>query len=164
MPWTPRYSAVFEEGLIDNLLTVITRDFKLALDYYYADDDLPDFAERTLGQELGNEYPMLALVPVRNAATESEDRARVLQAVRINLMVGVVDDGPDTVTQRIMRYVRALDAVIRSASKNDLTANMGVQVFGLSVEAEHSYGPIGDNSSIYFRPAILELLMTFNER
>lgn len=164
MSWTPKYQAVFEEGLVDNLLTIITRDFQYALNYFYPTENLEDFAERALGQELKNEFPLLAIVPVRNASSPSDDEARIIQALRVNLMVGVTDDGPDTVTRKIMRYMRCLDAVIRSANKRDFFANMSTQVFGLVVEAEHVYGPIGANASIYFRPATMEVTITINER
>jgi hypothetical protein len=35
MAWTPKYHAVQEEGVINNALLVIERDYKEALDYFF---------------------------------------------------------------------------------------------------------------------------------
>lgn len=173
MAWTPKFQAVQEEALVANILTIVTRDFKEALDYFYpieaalAPDDpryLPDFRERTLGQIVKNEFPCLAIAPNRNASTPDAGDARLIEAVRIDCYIGVVDDSPANVTQRIMRYVGTFDAVLRSARKADYFVNMSVQAFGLVLEMEHVYGPIGTDKVALFRGAIVQVTITVNER
>lgn len=168
--WVPKYAAVFEEQIVDNVLTLITRDMKSALDYFYWTgpdrliEDLPDFAERSLGQEVRDEFPLLVIGPRTNPVEESDDGAQLIEAASIDLLIGVTDDGPATVTRRIMRYVRTLDAVLRSAPKTDYFAGMNsAKVMGLVIEVEHSYGPIGANQSIHFRPATLNLTVKIRE-
>lgn len=174
MPWTPKYEARFEESLVNNILDIFTRDFKDALDYFYPTEAaydstdpryLKDFAEKALGQVLGNETPMLAIGPVRNAASPSDDDSHMIQAVRIDLALGVTDDGPDTVTRRIMRYTRTAVAVLHSANKSDFFANMSSQgVFGLVLETEQVYRSLRANDSVYFRDSTVEVTLQIRER
>jgi hypothetical protein len=164
MAWTPRYFAVQEEGIIDNALFIITRDFKEALDMFYtieaalSPDDpqyLEDFQERSLG---------LAIGPNRNAATESDARDRLKQTLRFDIYVGVTADSAANVTTKIMRYMGTLDAVLRSAKKADWKRNMSAIIFGIVLELEHVYGSIRERESIYYRDALMQVTLTFNEQ
>jgi len=173
MVWTPRYYAVQEEGVIENALFIIARDFKDALDVFYPieallnpDDPayLEDFQERSLGQIQKLVFPCLAIGPNRNAATESDARDRLRQAVRFDIYVGVTADSMANVTQKIMRYMGTLDAVLRSATKPDWKRNMSTIIFGIVLEAEHVYGSIRERESIYFRDALMQVTLAFNEQ
>ncbi len=166
MSWTPdphEPSAVFEGPIIDNTLAIITRDFKGGLDYYYASDALPDFAERALGQVLGNEFPCLAVTPRENPTTEADDRSHLAEAARINIYIGVSGDGPDSVTRTIMKYVRVMDAILRSARRDFFTGMSNP--FGVVLEINHAYGPVGGpRETVYFRGAMVELTVNLRER
>lgn len=175
MAWTPNPrepSAVFEGPIIENTLAIFIRDFKGALDYYYpteaalASTDplfLRDFDERALGQVLGNAFPCLAITPRSNPTTEADDRSHLVEAARVNIYIGVTDDGADTVTKRIMKYVRAADAILRSA-RRDFFANMS-NPFEVVLDIVHTYGPVGGpEESIYFRAALVELTVNLRER
>lgn len=173
MVWTPKFYAVQEEALVDNVLTIIQRDFKAALDVFYTieaaldpsdPEYLRDFQEHALGQIVRNVFPCVAIGPNRNASTESDGGDRLSEAVRLDIYVGVTDDTPAHVTRRIMRYMGTLDAVLRSARKSDYFRNMSTQVFGLVLEMEHIYGPIGSEKSVLFRAGILQVTITVNER
>lgn len=173
MVWTPKYFAVQEEGVIDNALVVIKRDFKEALDTFYTteaalnpDDPqyLEDFQEHALGQIQKLVFPTLAIGPSRNAATESDARDRLKQAVRFDVYVGVTADSAANVTTKIMRYMGTLDAVLRSAKKADWKRNMSAIIFGIVLEAEHVYGSIRERESIYYRDALMQVTLTFNEQ
>lgn len=175
MVWSPKYFAVQEEGLIDNVVTIVRRDFKAALDVLYPIEAvlpetdprfLRDFQEHSLGQIQGNVFPALAIGPNRNASTEDADQAMLREAVRFDSWIGVTDDSPASVTTRIMRYVGTYDAVLRTAAaktKRDFFVNMSVQVFGLVLELEHVYGPIGKKESSLFRGAVIQGTILINE-
>jgi hypothetical protein len=173
MAWTPRYFAVQEEGIIDNALFIITRDFKEALDTFYtieaalSPDDpqyLEDFQEHSLGQIQKLVFPTLAIGPNRNAASESDARDRLKQAVRFDIYVGVTADSAANVTTKIMRYMGTLDAVLRSAKKADWKRNMSAIIFGIVLESEHVYGSIRERESIYYRDALMQVTLTFSEQ
>lgn len=175
MSWTPNAnepSAVFEGPIIDNALTLITRDFKEAMDYYYptqaalASTDplfLPDFAERELGQIIGLQYPCLAITPRENRVTEADDRSHLKEAARLNIYMGVNDDGPANVTRRIMKYVRVMNAILRTGRK-DFFIGMS-NPFEIVLDIIHEYGPVGGPAeSVYFRGAIVGLTVSLRER
>lgn len=171
MPWTPKFEAIQEEALVDNVLTIVREDFKAALDYFYPIEAalpdtnpryLRDFQEHALGQIVQNVFPCFAISPNRNASTPSDAADRLIEGVRIDTYVGVTDDSPATVTTRIMRYIGTLDAVLRSARKSRYFVNMATP-FGFVLEMEHVYGPIGTRESSLFRGAQLQLTITVNE-
>ena len=175
MVWAPRYFAVQEEGVIDNALFIIQRDFKEALDVFYpmeaalSPDDpqyLEDFQEHELGQIQKLVFPCLAIGPNRNAATESDARDRLKQAVRFDLYLGVTGDSAATVTRKIMKYVGTLDAVLRSARKSDWSRNMSTIIFGVVLEVEHVYGSVrmDRDKSISYRDALMQVTLLFNEQ
>ena len=173
MVWTPKYFAVQEEGVIDNALFIIERDFKEALDVFYPTEAglspedpqyLEDFQERSLGQIQKLVFPCLAIGPNRNAATESDAQDRLHEAVRFDLYVGVTADSMANVTKKIMRYMGTLDAVLRSARKSDWRRNMSTIIFGIVLEAEHVYGSIRERESIYYRDALMQVTLVFNEQ
>jgi len=166
MAWAPNPqepAANFEGPIIENVLTLITRDFKEALDYYFAADALEDFRERALGQILGNEFPCLAITPRDNPVEESADRSHLVEAARVNIYIGVAGDGPNTVTRKIMKYVKVMDAILRTGRRDFFTGMSNP--FGIVLDVRHSYGPIGGpQENIYFRGALVELTVNLNER
>lgn len=174
--WEPVYFAVQEEALIDNVIRIVKRDFKEALDVLYPiEADLPktdprylkDFQEHSLGQVQGLVFPSLSVSPNRNASTEDADQAMLREAVRFDSRIFVTDDSMATVTQRIMRYVGTYDMVLRTAAKKtkaDFFRNMSVKVFGLVLELEHVYGPIGTDDSMFMRSANVQGTILINER
>lgn len=173
MVWTPKYYAVQEEGVIDNALVIIARDFKEALDVFYptealltAEDPqyLEDFQVLSLGQIERTVFPCLAIGPNRNPSTESDAADRLRSAVRFDIYVGVTADSAANVTRKIMRYIGTLDAVLRSARKSDWKRNMSFNSFGFVLEMEHVYGPVRDRESIYFRDALMQVTLSFNEQ
>lgn len=174
MPWTPAFEASQEEALVDNVLTIITRDFKEALDYRYpieaalATDDpryLSDFSERGLGQILGNDFPSLAIGPNRGTAGDGPNGECLRENVLIDIHIGVTDDSPSTVTRRIMRYRATMDIVLRSAPMSDYFVNMSIDAFAFVLdEIDYFYGPIGGTRPANFRGALLQVPIKINER
>jgi hypothetical protein len=160
------YSAVSEEALIDNIAALFVSDFKWFLDTLYPNDDLQDFVERTLGQVLGINAPFMALAPVRNASVESEDGHYLREALRVDLLIGVIDDAPDTVTRRIERYMRAAEALLRAANKDEM---FGItnrdNTWGFALDVEHVYRQdIRTNQVQFFRDATLQITVNIYER
>jgi hypothetical protein len=168
-----RYNAVQEEGVIKNALYIIERDFKAKLDEFNSleaalsvDDPgyLEDFQERSIGQFEKLVFPALAIGPNRNAITESDAADRLRQAVRFDIGVGVTSDSGRNVTIKLMRYMVALDATLRSAQKSDWKRNMSAIIFGIVLESEHVYGSIRGKEPALYRDALMQVTLTFNEQ
>lgn len=166
MAWTPKpgFSGVMEDLIVPNVLAIVTRDFKQALDYHFAADDLPDFVERTLGQVERKEFPLVAIGPVGNPAVESEDSARFTQPLRIALYLGVVADTNNAVTILIMKYVKVMHAVLHRATIADYFGVEADRVFGFWLNVEHLYGAILSNNTRLFRSATMILTLNFESR
>lgn len=168
MTFVPKFSARFEGPLIANVVAIVERDMKDALDYFYPADDLPDFVERSLGVERGLEFPIFVIGPRENLIETVDDDSHLVEPQRIEIKIGVVADSPDLAYEKIMKYVRAMDSVLRSASKSDYCANMGTDngaPFGFILNVTHRYGPLGQDEgrTTYFKPASLELAIEFRE-
>lgn len=177
MPITPKYFAVQEEGVIDNILFIMERgDFKEVLDIFnpieaaLPDTDpryLLDFQERTLGQFAGLVYPALAIGPNTSASVQADAADRLIEAVKFSARIGVTDDNAQNVTRRVMKYAVAFEAVLRTAAtknKADFFRNMSNQMFGLVLdEVEKFYGPIGTRESIFYRSVRIDGTIRFNE-
>lgn len=174
MPWSPAFEASQEEALVDNVLMIIERDFKDALDYFYPIEAaldptdpryLHDFRERELGQIVKNEFPCLAIGPNRGTSADGPNGECLRESPLIDLYIGVVDDSPRNVTRRIMRYRVTLDAVLRAAPISDYFRNMSVEAFAFVLdEIDYIYGPIGDEKVSLFRGAVLQVPIRINER
>jgi hypothetical protein len=181
--WTPKFQAVQEEGLVKNVLRIIERDFKQALDCFYLDTpsyltrygvanevgttgvDLDDFRERELGQIVGNGFPSLAIGPNRGTSGDGPNDECLRQNVLIDIHIGVVNDSPATVTETIMRYRTTMDMTLRSAPLADYFRDMSVEVFGFVLdEIDYEYGPIRGQRPANFRAALLQVPIKINER
>lgn len=176
MPVAPKYFAVQEEGVIDNILYIVERDFKELLDIFNPIEavlpvtdsrHLLDFQERTLGQFAGLAFPALEISPNSSASIQADGADRLEEAVRFSARIGVTDDGTQTVTRRAMKYAVAFEAVLRTAAtknKSDFFRNMSNQMFGLVLdEVEKFYGPVGTRESIYYRSVRIDAAIRFNE-
>lgn len=174
MAVTPKFHAVSEEALINNTLTLFETNFKDMMDALYPAeaslvegdaDYLADFKERALGMVMGDQLPCLGIGPARNASTSSDDDSYLKEILRMDLAIAVADDSPQTVTRRIMRYLRCSEAVLRRGNKNDFFGIVNTaRTWGFSLDCEHVYEQdIRTNSSIYFRSASLQVTVTIHE-
>jgi hypothetical protein len=165
MSWTPdpnEPSAVFELPIMDNALAIIVRDFKGGLDYFYSSDSLPDFVEREMGQIIGLQFPCLAITPRENTITQADDNSYLVEAARMNIYMGVTGENPTDVSRKIMKYVRVMDTILRSARRDFFTGM--TNPFKIVLETIHEYGPVGGpENSVYFRGAILGLTVNLRE-
>lgn len=172
MAWIPSPSGgvLMEEVVIDSIFSFVERDFKEALDYFYPDEDYPDFAERTLGRMRGNEFPSLVLNPRSNLTEQDADDSRVFQPLRIESHLAVIGPDSQTVTQLIMRYTKAYDAVLRAAAefancKRDYFMDVDpARIITPRIKIDHAYGPFGSNNTEFMRPSFVELTISFEQR
>jgi hypothetical protein len=177
MVWVPPFNAVQEEGVIDNILFIVERDFKLALDVYHPIEAvlpetdprfLRDFQEREWGGISGLVFPALSVGPNRSASTLSDGGDRLRGAIEFSSWIGVTDDSRQTVGRRITRYANTYEMVLRKAAlknKADFLRNMSVQSFGLVLdEVEKFYGAAGEKESIFFQYVRVNGTLIINER
>jgi hypothetical protein len=164
MPWAPNAnepSGFFEGQIVENCLTILTRDFKGALDYYYPGDALKDFAELELGPPLRNVFPSGAVEPSRNSVTESADRSHQIEVCRIRIYICVTSDGPKATTRLLFKYVRVAHLVLQNARRDFFTGMSNP--FEVVLDFEHAYDAVRGETIIY-RAAAIELTVGLRER
>lgn len=166
MTWTPKpgFSGVMEDVVVPNVAMIIERDFKDALDYYFPDEQLLDFHERSMGQVKRKEFPCVAVGPLGNAADESEDSARHTQPLRISIYLMIEGPDDETVTTNIMRYVKTMHGVLHKASWADYFGADVTRTFGQSLSVEHFYSPLLSNNTLLARAASMLLTLKFDSR
>lgn len=165
MPYVPKFQEPSDSLIIENVLTIVQRDFKAALDYFYPSENLPDFVQRTLGRFFKLDYPTFAIDPARNGPEQSEDGSYVDEAIRVNLFFAVSNADAPTTEKLAMKYMSALKSILRSATSADYFAGFpGNTVFGLVVELSYEYGLLGKNGTGYEKPVSVELSLKFQTR
>lgn len=166
MVWTPNPqepSAMFEGPLLQNCLTILERDFKEALDYYYPTEDLLDFQERSLGPPLRNIFPCLGVEPRTNDTEAADDNSHQLEAIKVQLNIAVTADGPDKVTDLIMKYVRVVHLVLQNA-RWELVTGMSNPFGVVLVDFVHVYDWAREQNSIISRAAAVQMSVGLRER
>lgn len=165
MPWAPNAnepSGFFEGQVVENCLTILTRDFKEALDHYYAADNLPDFQELELGPPLRNVFPCGAIEPRNNATEEADDRSHIAEVCRIRIYVAVTADSPKATTRKLFKYVRVIHLVLQNARLDFFTGMSNP--FGVVLGFEHAYDVVRGDETIISRAAGIEVTVGLRER
>lgn len=166
MVYAPRFQEAADSLILDNVMAIVKRDFKAALDYFYAADNLPDFTERTLGRIFNLTYPTFSIDPDRHESEESDDGSRVeVDGYRANIFFSVESaDGP-TATRLAQKYTRAMKSILRTATRADYMANVPTGgMLPLSIKLVTEYGLIEKNATGWAKPVNMELTLNFNER
>lgn len=115
MPWTPLFDESTEPEIVAKMMTVIHRDMKLALDYKYPSDNLPDFAVMTEGDQDQFSYPILTLAVQQGSSEETSGGEWLDQEVQIGMGLAVNGTTIKAVRLKAKKYVWALKAVLRKA-------------------------------------------------
>lgn len=165
MPYLPKIKTLSDRLLIDNVLALVKRDAKGALDYFFAASAYPDFVERTVGRFFKQNYPSFAIDPEVKKPEQSADGSWMAGEFKVGLYLAVADADPPTVTRKAMDYAAALENLLVNASVADYTAGFPANsVFALTWDVSYEYGLIGKNATGWEKPVSFELLLKFNER
>jgi hypothetical protein len=181
LPYTTGRFSIAAEGLIvDNVLAIIKRDLKLALDALYTTEAgylstdpryLKDLENRTFGDFMRLAFPALVADLVDGEDEESDDGSRDDETIRIELLLAVTDTDGANVTRRLAKYVRALRVILMSAPWTDYLAGIDpTKIMGpVIVKISRKYLPIGKGKDAteslgYMRACELTLSLSFSER
>lgn len=165
MPFAPRFSEAAEAQIIENLMAVIYRDMKSALDYFYASDSLPDFALMTDGEVDVFNYPLVVLGVESMDSDETEDideQSYLDQTIRVGAGLVVTDTTVKAVRKKARKYIRAFKAVIRTASAADLFPSTA-RVLNHKITINHRYFRHGTKGTSIVQPVEFEIRIQFGE-
>jgi hypothetical protein len=170
MPFSPKYLEQFESVAIDNVLMVIQRDFKAALDAFYPSDNLADFAQRTVGNIFQLALPAFAVEPSTGGADESEQYEQ--SPLKLNLYLAVEDADPTNAVRAAVKYTRTARSVLKTCPLSDFTTGLSPNnVFGIIRELTWQYGQPAKKTNQdaisangWIVPVQLQLLLKYSER
>lgn len=164
MPFTTaKFQEVGETEIFDNLMALIHRDMKLALDYFWAADNLPDFALMTDGEVDHFVYPLLVLGVERMTSAENDSGFYLDQDLRIGAGMVVQDTSSlKNVRKKARKYVRAFKAVLRSAPPHEFLPDAN-EVLDYTVDIDHRYLRHATKETAFIQPVELEIKIRFGE-
>lgn len=160
----PRFEEKGESEIIDNLLAVVHRDMKLALDYFYAADLLPDFAVMTQEEDTLFTYPLLILGLERMESPEHVSGEYLVQDLVVGAGLVVKDSSIKAVKIKAPKYVRAFKAVVRAAEHTDLFPSNDADFLDHVVDINHRYFRHGKKGEEFTQPVEIELRFRFGEK
>lgn len=163
MPFTaPIFEEAAESEIIDKLMALVHRDMKLALDYFYAADDLSDLAAMVRGDVSVFEYPLLVLGIERMASSESISGEWLDQDLTVGAGLVVKDVSVAAVKAKAEKYVRAFKAVVRTGVLELLPAQD--QLMEYTLDIDHRYFRHGTKGTEYTQPVEFAIKIRFGEK
>lgn len=164
MPFTPLYESIYETLAVDNVMAVVLRDMKSCLDANYASANYPDFAQRTFGEfRMPDSFPFVMFDPASGGGDDSEQFTS--PTFVIDIYLGVEDADRVEASRKLMKYVRCLVGVLKTAPISDFATGAS-HVFALDREYAWKYGVSSKNANrgTWMRPAQITLTLKYAER
>lgn len=162
MPFAPIFEESTESELIPNVMAVVHRDFKDALDYWYAADNLPDFAVMTDDAVDEFAYPILSLANDGGSSNETSSGEWLDQELRFSAAIAVSGSTLKDVRSKIKKYRHALVAVIRKNVLEILPD--GDQFADYTLRFRWAYFRHGTEGTEFKQAVQLETTITFGEK
>jgi hypothetical protein len=165
MPFVPLFESILESVVLDNILKMFKDNMKPALDAFYSAENLPDFAQRTLGNFIQLTQPTLAVEPMRGGKDESGDYDS--KSLRINIYLTVDDANPDEAVRKLFKYKRAAEAILTKATFQDFTQGIAVnKVMPVSQELSWDYNQVAKDVNLakYLKSVTFDLTLKYSER
>lgn len=167
MPFTePIFEEAAESGIVDKLMALVHRDFKLALDYFNPpvppDEGLPDFAAMVRGDVSVFEYPLLVLGIERMVSSESISGEWLEQDLTVGAGLVVKDVSVAAVKAKAEKYVRAFKAVVRTGVLELLPAQEDLMEYTLDID--HRYFRHGTKGTEFTQPVEFAIKIRFGEK
>jgi hypothetical protein len=160
---TSTYSAQFAYRLIDAIQTVLERDTGTALTSI--DNTLADFVDYQTPTPIVLNFPALYISVGSSAMEQSDDDSHIRSQHEIYIDIAV--DGKDayTLERTILKYVLAVDQVLRTMAAADLiTATSSTVSEPIWEVTEHQFGLLRQGDTIYRKDARIVLIVQLLER
>jgi hypothetical protein len=178
MSWTSKYQARFTKDVVRQLVAIVQRDQRAALDFVGGEDELADFASYLIADTPVQQFPSLLITPMdevfdRDAVGSLQSTAKILVGV------AVTHQDRARLAELVQDYVRAVDAIFNSLDFGDLYQSWPVTLPHLSSGAvtsalapgsmkdlfieSHSYDEIRRRGTSFSMAAALTLVVNREE-
>lgn len=118
MAWASKFNAGFVKPLIRQLLAIIQRDQRAALDWVGGTGVLPDIVSYQLAPLLIPQFPAVLVMP--NETQFAQEAVGSLQSAnRVFAVIAVTHQDGQAVVELLEDYTRALDAIFNTVPLSD---------------------------------------------
>lgn len=165
MPFTTsKFSAQFQQLILDRVQVALEAGVNTAL--AAIDAALPAVVDFDTPYQIALNFPALYLEPDLSALAQSDDDSYIDEEHTLLVTISIVAADPDATKSRIVKYVRAVDQVLRSMSVADLQGGTSSSIRKAAWEVvEHRYGALRTlENTIYRRDAQLIFAVQILER
>lgn len=128
MPWTPSYAATYTKALIRQLVALVQRDQRAALDYVGGTDNpLPSIVNYQVAFSPLNQFPALLIAPLDSTFTWEAVGTRQ-SANRIFVAIACAHQDTQALGELVQDYVRALDLLLMSLPLSDFYTSLPINL------------------------------------
>ena len=160
---TTKFDAQFMFLVLSRVQTVLERDANTAV-AEWADTSLEPFLEFQTPLEIVTRFPALYVAPVSTKADQAQDDLSIKSAHQIAVGVAVVGETHEIVKTRMIKYLVAIDRVLRTMTISDLMDGVSQAKGEPAWEVtEHQYGLLYQEAGAYRRDASLTLEIHIRE-
>lgn len=118
MPWTSKYNAKFTKPLVRQLVGIIRRDIRAALDHVSPLESLPEFVQYHVAKSALLQFPSI-LIAAHDAAFDIDANGTIhSDRIRLAIAIGCAHQNRDALAERVQDYVRAVDEILRTSAEN----------------------------------------------
>jgi len=178
MPWSSVYQARYTKPIVRQMMAVVQRDQRAALDFVGGAGVLPSIVAYQLAPLSTPQFPALMIAPERTAFDHEAVGSRH-SANRFYLAIAVTNHNRQVTAELIQDYVLAMDAVFNTVPLSDFSLALplalphlgpGFNTSGLTggilkelFVASHNYDEIRIKRDQFSGIGILELLVDLEE-
>lgn len=168
MPWVARFPNMdFGEPVIANLERIFKRDQVEALNWANGGLAMTSFERIIQCERVSDKFPSLAIFPVADTPSLSEEAAFVDQELRVSIEVAVTGTKPGELTLDLLKRINAVRQMVLSADEDDLMLNVGLPHGGLELELGRAfYEQIREHETKkgqYYRSAFCTFIFKFRQ-
>lgn len=168
MPWTPRFPNMdFGEPILDNLERIFKRDQVEALTWANGNVALTPFERILQCERVSDKFPSLAIFPVADNPTLSEDAVFIDQELRCSVEIACSSTKPNELARELMKRVNAVRQMVLTADEDDLLLNVGIPHGPLELQLGRAvYEQVREHETkkgLYYRSAFVTFTFKFNQ-
>lgn len=127
MSFSAAYNAQFAKPVVNQVIALVQRDQRAALNLVAGTDVLDSIAEYRKDFVPSLRYPALVVVARQTSFEPAADPGRREETHSLLLALRVVHHQPDELADRAMDYLRALDMVLSSAAYADFETSLPIE-------------------------------------
>lgn len=168
MAWTPRFPNMdFGEPILGNLERIFKRDQVEALTWANGNVAMTAFERVLQCERVSDKFPSLAIFPIADNPTISEEEVFVDQELRVSVEIACSSTKPNELAKELMKRVKAVRQMVLTADEDDLLLDVGIPHSHLTLELGRAvYEQVREHETQkgrYYRSAFVTFTFKFNQ-